>query len=73
VGVGERDVRLGGGASTIQPYLRARLIDELHVAIVPILLGRGERLFDNLDGPQCYECVEFVCSPSVAHVRFARA
>jgi dihydrofolate reductase len=71
---GERDVRLGGGASTIQQYLRAGLIDELHVAIVPILLGDGERLFGNLDGgPHGYECVEFTCSPSVAHVRFARA
>jgi dihydrofolate reductase len=71
---GERDVRLGGGASTIQQYLRAGLIDELHAAIVPILLGDGERLFGNLDGgPHGYECVEFTCSPSVAHVRFARA
>ena len=68
------DVRLGGGASTIQQYLRAGMIDEIHVAIVPILLGRGERLFENLDGgPEGYECVEFTCSPSVAHVRFARA
>ena len=44
-----QDVRIGGGVATIQQYLRARLIDELHVAIVPILLGRGERLFENLD------------------------
>lgn len=39
-----------GGASTIQQYLRAGLIDEMHYAIAPILLGGGERLFDNLDG-----------------------
>ena len=71
---GGKDVRVGGGASTVQQYLRAGLIDELHVAIAPILLGSGERLFDNLDGgPEGYECVEFVSSPSVAHVRFARA
>jgi len=70
---GGDDVRLGGGASTVQQYLRAGLIDELHVAIVPILLGSGERLFDHLDGgPQGYECVELACSPSVAHVRFSR-
>ena len=67
------DVRLGGGVSTIQQYLRAGLVDELHVAIVPILLGSGERLFDNIDGgPAGYECVEFVSSALVAHVRLAR-
>jgi dihydrofolate reductase len=68
------DVRLGGGAATIQQYLRAGLIDEMHVVIVPILLGSGERLFDHLDGgPIGYECVEFVSSPSVVHARFARS
>ena len=67
------DVRLGGGASTVQQYLRAGLVDELHVAIVPILLAGGQRLFDNLDGgPEGYECVEFAGSAAVAHVRFAR-
>jgi dihydrofolate reductase len=70
---GGEDVRLGGGAATIQQYLRARLIDEMHLAIVPVLLGGGERLFDHLDGgPAGYECVEFVSSPAVAHIRFAR-
>jgi len=67
------DVRIGGGASTIQQYLRAGLIDEFHLAMVPILLGRGERLFDNLDGgPTGYECVEFINSPSVIHLRYAK-
>jgi dihydrofolate reductase len=67
------DVRLGGGVSTVQQYLRARLVDELHLAIVPILLGRGERLFDRLDGgPVGYRCVELISSPSVAHVRLER-
>jgi dihydrofolate reductase len=67
------DVRVGGGASTIQQYLRAGLIDDMHLVLVPILLGRGERLFDHLDGgPEGYECVEFVSSPSVAHVRLSR-
>ena len=70
---GGDDVRLGGGVGTIQQYLRAGLVDEMHVAIVPVLLGSGERLFDNLDGgPAGYECVEFVNSGSVAHVRFVR-
>jgi len=67
------DIRVGGGTATIQQYLRAGLIDEMHLAIVPILLGNGERLFDNLNGgPVGYECVEFVASPSVMHTRFAR-
>ena len=69
-----QDVRVGGGASTVQQYLRAGLVDEMHLVVVPILLGGGERLFDHLDGgPHGYQCVEFVSSPSVAHVRFARA
>jgi dihydrofolate reductase len=67
------DVRLGGGPDTIQQYLRAGLVDEMHVVIVPILLRRGEKLFDHLDGgPEGYECVEFISSPAVGHVRFAR-
>jgi dihydrofolate reductase len=66
------DVRLGGGAATVQQYLRAGLIDDLHVAVVPVLLGRGERLFAGLGNePPGYECIEFVSSASVAHVRFA--
>ncbi|MFY9615488.1 MAG: dihydrofolate reductase family protein [Candidatus Dormiibacterota bacterium] len=70
---GGKDVRLGGGAATIQQYLQAGLVDEMHVAIVPVLLGSGERLFDHLDGGlDGYEIVEFVSSPAVAHVRFAR-
>jgi dihydrofolate reductase len=71
---GGADVRIGGGASTVQQYLRAGLIDEMHLAIVPILLGSGERLFDHLEGgPNGYQCVEFVSSPAVAHVRFTRS
>ncbi|MBA9002112.1 dihydrofolate reductase family protein [Thermomonospora cellulosilytica] len=70
---GGADVRLGGGASTIQQYMRAGLLDELHFVIVPILLGGGERLFDNLDGgAEGYECTEFVSSPAVTHVRLTR-
>jgi dihydrofolate reductase len=70
---GGKDVRIGGGASTIQQYLRAGLIDELHIAVSPILLGGGERLFDNLDGAlDRYEVVEQVSSPAVTHVRVLR-
>ena len=70
---GGQDVRLGGGAATVRQYLRAGLVDELHVAIVPILLGAGERLFDDL-GPAAdgYECEELVSSHEVAHVRLVR-
>ena len=70
---GGQDVRIGGGPGTIRQYLRARLIDELHVAVVPILLGGGERLFDDLGaGVDGYECVELVSSAAVAHVVLAR-
>ena len=70
---GGADVRLGGGVATVQQYLRAGLIDELHLAIAPVLLGRGERLFDRLDDAMAgYECVELVSSPEVVHVRLAR-
>jgi len=70
---GGDDVRLGGGAATIQQYLGAGLIDDLHLAIVPILLRGGERLFDHLDGgPDGYECAELVSSPSAVHARLVR-
>src|SRR5438045_3777922 len=67
------DVRLGGGVATIQQYLRAGLIDELHLAIVPVLLRRGERFFDHLDGgPAGYACVELVSTAAAVHVRLSR-
>jgi dihydrofolate reductase len=69
---GGDDVRLGGGPGTIQQYLRAGLIDEMHVAIVPVLLGHGERLFDNLAGPAALTCEELVSSPAVVHVRLTK-
>jgi dihydrofolate reductase len=70
---GGQDVRIGGGASTVQQYLRARLVDELHLVIAPILAGGGERLFDHLDGgPVGYEVVEMVSTPTVVHVRLAK-
>ena len=69
---GGLDVRLGGGASTVQQYLRAGLVDELHVAVVPLLLGGGERLFsDDLNELDGYD-VEYVPSPTVAHMKLAK-
>lgn len=63
------DVRIGGGVDTIQQYLRAGLIDELHIAIAPLLLGGGERFFGEVDLPALgYECVQFVGSEKAAHV-----
>ena len=68
-----KDIRLSGGASTIQQYLRAGLVDEMHIAIAPVLLGGGERLFENFGTePIGYECVELVSSDRAAHARFVR-
>jgi dihydrofolate reductase len=67
---GEQDIRLGGGAATVRQYLRAGLVDDLHIAIAPILLGAGERLFDDLgDAVDRYECVEMVRGELATHVR----
>ena len=66
---GGKDVQIGGGVSTIRQYLEAGLIDELHVAISPVLLGSGENLFFGLDLPALgYECSSYVPAPSAAHV-----
>jgi dihydrofolate reductase len=68
-----QDVRLAGGVSAIQQYLRAGLVDEMHLAYAPLLLGSGERLWDNLDqAPNGYEVAEFVGTPAALHVRFVR-
>jgi dihydrofolate reductase len=54
---GDRDIRLGGGAATVREYLQAGLIDDLHLALRPLLLGRGEALFAGLDLDALgYEC-----------------
>ncbi|MBA5604450.1 dihydrofolate reductase [Duganella sp. FT3S] len=68
-----KDVRIGGGAYVIRQYLQAALIDELHIAISPILLGRGEPLFEGLDLRALgYECVEFVGTEKATHVVLRR-
>jgi dihydrofolate reductase len=66
---GGKDVRVGGGASTIRQYLQERLIDELHLAISPVLLGSGEHLLSGLDLTALgYECAEHVPSAQATHV-----
>lgn len=67
------DVRVGGGANVIQQYLRAGLIDEMHIAIAPILLGGGERLFEGVDSRVLgYDCVRHVASENATHVVLKR-
>jgi dihydrofolate reductase len=66
---GSRDVRLGGGVSTIRQYLRAGLIDELHLAIRPVLLGSGEHLLNDIDMRGLrYECAKYVAGERATHV-----
>jgi dihydrofolate reductase len=70
---GGKDVSLGGGASIVQQYLKAGLIDELQINLVPVLLGGGARLFDNLDGADVrLECTRVVEAPGVTHLRYRR-
>jgi dihydrofolate reductase len=65
---GGQDVRLGGGVATIRQYLRARLVDEMHVAVSPILLGVGEALFAGIDLPKLgYHCGEHVPTSRTTH------
>jgi dihydrofolate reductase len=66
---GGKDVRLGGGVATIQQYLRARLINELHIAITPTLLGSGENLFSGIDlAALSYKCIEHVATVDAMHL-----
>jgi dihydrofolate reductase len=73
-GAGGLDVRIGGGATVIRDFLAAGLIDHLHLAVVPILLGRGVRLWDGLEGVESDYRIESVSAPSgITHVTFTRA
>jgi dihydrofolate reductase len=70
---GGKDVRIGGGAATIRQYVQARLLDEMHVAISPMLLGRGEPLFEGLDLPALgYRVKEQVATDAALHLVIAR-
>ena len=65
----EKDIRLGGGVSTIRQYLTAGLIDELHLAISPVLLGSGENLFTGIDMAKLgYQCTEHIATANATHV-----
>ncbi|HEX5014687.1 MAG TPA: dihydrofolate reductase family protein [Candidatus Limnocylindrales bacterium] len=70
---GGQDVRIGGGVRTIREFLAARLIDHMHVAVVPILLGRGANLWEGQEGLDRDYSVESITAPSgVTHVIFTR-
>lgn len=69
-----KDVGLGGGVATIRAYLRAGLVDELHLALSPVLLGSGESLFTGLDLLSLgYRCVERVPSSKTTHIVLTRS
>jgi dihydrofolate reductase len=68
-----RDVRIGGGVTTIREFMSAGLVDHMHIAVVPILLGRGVRLWDGLEGLERDFEIESTTAPSgVTHVTFSR-
>lgn len=70
---GDKDVRLGGGVSTVRQYMAQRLVDELHLAVSPVLLGRGESLFQGQDWRALgYRCVERVGTEKATHLVFKR-
>jgi dihydrofolate reductase len=70
---GGKDVRVGGGAATVRQYLQARLIDELHLAVRPMLLGSGESIFDGIDLRALgYACAESVMGERAMHVILRR-
>lgn len=70
---GEKDIRVGGGVATVRQYLAAGLVDEMHLAISPVLLGRGEHLLSGLDLPALgYSCVEHVPTADATHVVIAK-
>jgi dihydrofolate reductase len=71
---GPQDVRVGGGAETIRQYLERRLVDEMHLAVAPVLLGRGEHLFQGLDLRALgYGVSELVAGEKATHLVLTRA
>ena len=64
-----KDVRLGGGVATVKEYLRARLVDDMHLAVSPVLLGKGENLFADIDLPALgYRMTERISTPAATHL-----
>jgi dihydrofolate reductase len=66
---GEQDVSIAGGANAVQQYLRAGLLDQLHLHIAPVLLGSGERLLENVGDPKL-EPVQVVGTPAATHILY---
>jgi dihydrofolate reductase len=71
---GDKDIRIGGGPATVRQYVKAGLIDEMHIVMSPVLLGRGEPLLGGIDLKALgYECAEYVPSAKAAHLVIRRA
>jgi dihydrofolate reductase len=71
---GEQDVKIGGGVSTARQYLQAALVDELHFAMAPVVLGRGEAMFEGIDLPSLgFRVTEHIATEFATHVVLARA
>jgi dihydrofolate reductase len=67
-----KDVSLAGGAKACQQYLKAGLVDEMEIHLAPVLLGRGERLFDGVDDLHGLELTRTIAAPNVTHLKFVR-
>ncbi|ARQ58767.1 dihydrofolate reductase [Rhizobium sophoriradicis] len=71
--VGDKDVKIGGGVSTVRQYLQAGLIDELHFAVAPVVLGKGEAMFSGIDLPDLgFRVTEHVASEHATHIVLAK-
>jgi dihydrofolate reductase len=66
---GGKDVAIAGGASAVRQYLAAGILDELYLHIVPVVMGAGERLFEDVGDPRL-EPLKAVASPAVTHVKY---
>jgi dihydrofolate reductase len=66
---GDKNIAIAGGASTVQQYLAAGLIDQMHLHIAPVILGSGERLLDHIGTPTL-EIIDVVASPHVTHIKY---
>jgi dihydrofolate reductase len=68
---GKKDVRISGGANTIRQFLQAGLIDEFNIHLAPMLLGKGVRLFENIDNEKfSFQILEVINSPAVTHLKY---
>lgn len=71
---GSRDVRIAGGADVIQQYLRLGVVEELEIALAPVLFGGGRRLFEHLsDAVPSYQIADVLPGPAATHLRYVRA